>query len=255
MLKIQVKGGIAELLLDHPPVNGLTVAMLNRLMSALRELGEQPDVRAIIIGSALPGRFCGGLDLREFLESSPQQAHEIVRKLYYELYEIQSNLAKPVIAAVTGAVRGGGMSVVITCDMLVAAEDSTFGYPELDVGLLPGIHYNHLPRIVGRHRAFELLFTGRAFGAHEAMAMGLVSEVVPTAQVLDKAREIAAIFALKSPHLMRLGKRAFARLSDNGYRQAAESAVDLISTVLGTRDCNEGLKSFVEKRKPKWEDA
>lgn len=253
MLEITFKNGIAELLLNDPPVNGITHTTLTQLMSTLRELGERADVRAIVIGSALPGRFCGGLDLRDFLDRSPPQAYEIVSKLYFELYELQSNLPKPVIAAVAGAVRGGGMSIAITCDMLVAADDSTFGYPELEVGLLPAIHYNHLPRVVGRHRAFDLLFTGRTFDAPEALRLGIVNEIAPAAQVLDKAREIATVLARKSPHLMRLGKQAFARLSDNGYRQGAASAVDLVAVVFGTQDCHEGLEAFTEKREPKWE--
>src|SRR5690606_2408552 len=159
---------------------------------------------------------------------------------------------KPVIAAISGAVRGGGMSIAITCDMIVAAEDATFGYPELEVGLLPAIHFTHLPRIVGKPRAFDLLFTGRVFNAREAEDLGLVGRVVKTDEVLAEAHRLARVFAGKSPELMRLGKAAFVRATDNGYRQGAASAVDLVSTVFGTVDGQEGLKAFAEKRKPKW---
>ena len=165
---------------------------------------------------------------------------------------MQSSLPKPVIGAITGAVRGGGMSVAITCDLLVAAQDSTFGYPELEVGLLPSIHFNHLHRLVGRYRAFDLLFTGRVFSAQDALELGLLSLTAPADAVLAKAHELAAVLAAKSPQLMRLGKAAFVRATDQGYRQAAGSAVDLVSTVLGTRDSVEGLAAFAEKRKPKW---
>ena len=114
------------------------------------------------------------------------------------------------------------------------------------------IHFNHLYRIVGRYRAFDLLFTGRVFDAREAMALGLVSRLAPEEKVLSSARELAAVFAGKSPELMRLGKAAFERVSDTGYRQGAAAAVDLVSTVPGTADCREGLSAFVEKRKPHW---
>ena len=86
-----------------------------------------------------------------------------------------------------GAARGGGMSLAISCDMIVAADNATFGYPEIEIGLLPAIHYTHLPRIVGRYRAFDLLFTGRAFGAHEALDIGLISRSVPEAKVMEEA--------------------------------------------------------------------
>lgn len=91
----------------------------------------------------------------------------------------------------------------------------------MDVGLLPSIHFNHLHRIVGRYRAFDLLFTGRVFEAREAMALGLVSRLAPEERVLASARDLAAVFAGKSPELMRLGKAAFGRVIDSGYRQGA----------------------------------
>lgn len=255
MIRYDVQGAVAQILLDSPPVNGITLELLDALMSRLRQAGSDADVRAIVIGSAIPGRFCGGLDLPKFRESPPSEVHAIAHKLYFELFELQSSLPKPVIAAVTGAVRGGGMSIAITCDMLVAADDSTFGYPELDVGLVPSVHFNHLPRIVGRYRAFDLLFTGRVFGAREAMELGLVGRTAPAAAVLAEAHKLAAVFAGKSPELMRLAKAAFVRMSGNGYREGAAAAADLVSTVFGTADSAEGLAAFAEKRPPRWKKA
>lgn len=252
MIRTTVQDGIAEILLDAPPVNGITEEMLTALMVALREAGSDPAVRAIILGSAIPNRFCGGLDLPKFRASSPSEVHAVVGQLYVQLHELQSSLPKPVIAAITGAVRGGGMSIAITCDMIVAADDASFGYPELDIGLVPAIHYNHLHRIVGRYRAFDLLFTGRAFAASEALALGLVSRLAPRDEVMDTARALAQVLAAKSPELMRLGKSAFTRSIDNGYRQGAAHAVDLICTVFGTADSAEGLAAFAEKRAPRW---
>jgi enoyl-CoA hydratase/carnithine racemase len=252
MLTYKTHQGVAEILLNNPPVNGITSALLDQLMDLLCQAGADPEVRAIVIGSAIPGRFCGGLDLHKFRESSPSQAHEVVNKLYYQLYEVNSNLPKPVIGAITGAVRGGGMSIAITCDMLVAADNATFGYPELEIGLLPSIHFHHLPRLVGKQRAFDLLMSGRAFEAQEALSLGLVSSLAPEDEVHNKAMALAHMFAKKSPELMRLGKAGFIRATDNGYRQGAANAVDLVSTVFGTADCAEGLLAFVEKRKPVW---
>ena len=98
--------------------------------------------------------------------------------------EVQFQMGKPTIAAVGGTARGGGMTIAISCDMIVASSDATFGYPEIDAGVLPSIHFTHLPRIVGKHRAFELLFTGRAFNAQEAQSLGLVSRLTEPGQAL-----------------------------------------------------------------------
>jgi len=252
MIEYTIQDGVAEILLANPPVNGITEELMDALFGALRQAGGDREVRAIILGSAVPRRFCGGLDLPKFRTSTPTKVYAIVDKLYHRLWELQSSLPKPTIAAVVGAVRGGGMSIAITCDMLVAADTASFGYPEMDVGLLPSIHYQYLPRIVGRHRAFDLLFTGRVFDAHEAMALGLVSRIAGEQEVLAEARKLAGVFAAKSPELMRLGKSAFVRATDNGYRAGAASAVDLISSVFGTDDCKEGLAAFEGKRKPVW---
>ena len=255
MIGYQVKDNVAEIRFDNPPVNAITEAFMDRLIAVLTQARDDREARAVILASAIPGRFCGGLDLASFVRSSPSQVHAIVGKLYAQLSELQSGLGKPCIAAVDGAARGGGMSIAITCDIILAAETATFGYPELDIGLLPAIHYTHLPRIVGRYRAFELLFTGRSFGAEEAVALGLVNRSLPAADLLPEARRLAAVFAAKSPELMRLGKAAFIRAIDNGYRQGAAGAVDTVSTVFGTDDCKEGLTAFIEKRKPVWRSS
>lgn len=255
MIDYEVRNGVAEILFNNRPVNAITDAFMDALFQALERARQAPDVRAVILASAIPGRFCGGLDLPSFLRGTPAEAHRIVGKIYAQLSEAQSKLGKPSIAAINGAARGAGMSIAITCDIILAADHATFGYPELDVGLLPAIHYNHLPRIVGRHRAFDLLFTGRSFDVTEAMSLGLVSRHVPEPELMPEARRYAAVFAAKSPELMRLGKAAFLRAATGAYREGAEAAVDLISTVFGTEDCKEGLTAFVEKRKPIWKEA
>jgi enoyl-CoA hydratase len=252
MIDYEVRDGVAEILFNNGPVNAITEAFMDALLLALDRARRDDAARAVILSSAVPGRFCAGLDLPAFLRGTPADAHRIVGKIYVRISEAQSALGKPSIAAVTGAARGAGMSIAITCDMILAADHATFGYPEIDVGLLPAIHFHHLPRIVGRHRAFDLLFTGRSFDAAEAVSLGLVSRQVPAADLMAEARRTAAILAAKSPALMRLGRAAFLRAAAAGYREGAESAVDLVSTVFGTEDCREGLAAFAEKRKPAW---
>lgn len=252
MIDYTVRDHVAEILFNHKPANTITAEFLELLMDLLRRAENDSAVRAVIIGSALPDRFCAGLDLAKLLKGSAKAAHDIVDTLYQRLSDLQFGLSKPVIAAIGGAVRGGGMTISISCDMIIADADATFGYPEIDIGLLPAIHYQNLPRIIGRYRAFDLLFSGRVFKADEALALGLISRIAPAGQLLEEARKVARTLALKSPELMRKGKHAFNHAIDNGYRQGIAGAVNLIGTIYAMDDCKEGLTAFVEKRKPVW---
>src|SRR5207253_10293037 len=178
-----------------------------------RQAAAADDVRAVLLASAVPARFCAGLDLGMVLGRSAAEVRPVLEKLYVELADVQYGLGKPSIAVVNGAARGGGMTLAISCDVIVAGRSATFGYPEIDLGLVPAIHFVHLPRIVGRHRAFELLFSGRAFGAEGAASLGLVSRVVPDERVRDEARAMARVFATESRTTRRLGRGAFVRIN------------------------------------------
>jgi len=167
-LRYDVSDHIAEISLARAPVNALSLTLLEQLLAALQRAAADDNVRAVVLMSALPRRFSAGLDLRLLLGEPAAEARRFLQKLYVELADVQYNLGKPSIAAVGGAARGGGMTLAISCDVLLAGASATFGYPEIELGLVPAIHFVHLPKIVGRHRAFELLFSGRIFGAEEA---------------------------------------------------------------------------------------
>lgn len=249
-LRYEVSDRIAEISLDRPPVNALNLPLLEALLGALRQAAADESVRAVVLASAVPRRFCAGLDL-DVLRGKPAiEVRRFLQKLYIELSELQYNLGKPSIAAVEGAARGGGMTLAISCDVLLAGESATFGYPEIDLGLLPAIHFVHLPRIVGRHRAFELLFSGRAFNAEEAASLGLVSRVVRDEELRDAARDMAATFAAKPPTAMRLARAAFMRANDLDFRRSVGDAVELFCNAATTDEAQEGLRRFLEKRGP-----
>ena len=144
------------------------------------------------------------------------------------------------------------MTIAISCDMIIAGRGSTFGYPEIDVGLIPALHFVQLPRLVGKHQAFGPLFLGEPFDAETAFRMGLVSEIVEKGAALVRAREIGQKFRSKSPVVMKLGRDAFARAVDADYRRAIEHAAETFALVATTSDCQEGLAAFVEKRKAQY---
>ncbi len=251
-LRYEVANRIAEIRLDRPPVNALNLPLLAELIEALRRAAADENVRAVVLASALPRAFSAGLDL-DLLRGKPgAEVRRFLDKLYVELSDVQYNLGKPSIAAVGGAARGGGMTLAISCDVLLAGHSATFGYPEIDLGLVPAIHFVHLPRIVGRHRAFELLFSGRAFDAEEAAKLGLVSRIVPDEELRDAARSLAGIFAGKSTSAMRLGRAAFMRANDLDFRRSIGDAVELFCNVATTDAAQEGLRAFQEKRPPRW---
>jgi enoyl-CoA hydratase/carnithine racemase len=247
-VRYAVADGIARIALDRPPVNALSLDMIRAVVAALRRAAGDADARAVVLTSAVAKRFCAGLDLALLLGKSGAQLRALLQVLYVELHDAQLQLGKPSIAAVGGAARGGGMTLAIACDVILAAQSATFGYPEIDVGVLPAIHFAHLPRIVGRHRAFELLFTGRAFDAEEAFRLGLVSRIVPDAELEAAATALAAAFAEKSPSVMRMGRAAFVRQNDLDYRRSIAAAVEDFCNVAMTDAAQEGLRAFIEKR-------
>jgi enoyl-CoA hydratase len=247
-VSMTVEQRVAEIVLDHAPVNALDIAYLNEIIVALRKAAADDAVGAIVIASALPGRFCAGIDLNGVLTGDVMAVHRLLEKLYIELADVQYNLGKPSIAVVEGAARGGGMTLSISCNMILAAKSATFGYPEIDVGLIPAIHFIHLPRIIGRHRAFELLFSGRAFGADEAATLGLVSRVVADGAARADARALARQFAARSPLVTRLAHAAFMRFND--YRPEIGHTTEAFCTVAGTEDARVAIRAFLEKPKP-----
>ena len=245
-----VSDAIARIALDRPPVNALSMETIRAVVAALRRAAADDNVRAVVVGSDVPRRFCAGLDLGLLLGKSGEQVRELLQALYVDLHDVQYDLGKPSIAAVGGAARGGGMTLAISCDVIVAAQSATFGYPEIKIGVLPAIHFAHLPRIAGRHRAFELLFSGRSFSAQEARDMGLVSRVVADEELAAATNALAANFAAKSPAIIRLGRAAFMRQND--YRRDIAGAVEDFCNVVTTEAAQEGIRAFLEKRAPKW---
>ena len=246
-----VTDGIARITFSRPPVNALTLDMIRAIVVALRSVAADEAARAVVLASSVPGRFCAGLDLTMLLGKTGEQARPFLQALYVDLNDAQYTLCKPSIAAVGGAARGGGMTLAISCDVIVAGESASFGYPEISIGVPPAIHFAHLPRIVGRHRAFELLFSGRSFGAQEASDLGLVSMIVPDAELDAAAAALARDFAAKSPAAMRLARAAFMRQND--YRRDIAVAVEDFCNAVTMQAAQEGIRAFLERRAPNWQ--
>jgi enoyl-CoA hydratase/carnithine racemase len=248
-----VQDRIATIAMNRPPVNAIDHAMIDAIHAALRRADADSDVRAVILTSALPGLFCGGMDLAMARQGSALDLRGFLQKFYMETMDIQYAMTKPTVVAINGAARGAGMTLGITSDVIIAADDVDLGYPEIDVGLIPAIHLVHLPRQIGRHKAFELLFGGQPISAREAAALGLINRAVPRDELMANARATAKMFASKSPTIMALGRRSFMRANDLDYRRNVENQIETMCNIFSTADGQEGLSAFVEKRRPIWE--
>lgn len=249
----EVRDRIACIALNRAPVNAIDHAMIDAIHAGLRRADADAGVGAVIITSALPGMFCGGMDLRMVLAGSTRDLRGFVYKFYMETLNIQYAMRKPTIAAINGPARGAGMTLAISCDLILAADDVDVGYPEIDIGLIPAIHYVHLPRQIGRHKAFQLLFEGKPISAPDAAALGILNETVPRNELLPRATAIARSFAAKSPAIMALGRQSFMRANDLDYRRNVENQIETLCNVFETADAREGLAAFLEKRQPRWQ--
>lgn len=252
IVRYDVREKVAHIVLARPPVNALSLEMIRAVVAAINRAADDREARVVVLSSAIAKRFSAGLDLDILLGKPAEAIREFLQELYIKLYDAQYNLGKPSIAAVGGAARGGGMTIAVSCDVVLAGESATFGYPEIDVGVLPAIHFAHLPRLIGRHRAFELLFSGRAVDAREAFDLGIINKVVPDSQLDAEALKLAARFSTKSETVVRLGRAAFMRQIDLDYRRSIANAVEDFCNVAVTDAAQEGLRAFVEKRQPKW---
>ncbi|MDB2478600.1 enoyl-CoA hydratase/isomerase family protein [Alphaproteobacteria bacterium] len=252
-LYYNVTNNVAEITLARGPSNAFSLDFLNGILNKLKLASKDNNANVVIIKSDIPDIFCAGLDLNIIIGKSGLEIREFLNRLYIDLWDTQYNMGKPTIAAINGAARGGGMTLAISCDMIIASKNSSFGYPEINLGLLPAIHFNHLPKIIGRYRAFELLFSGRTFYTDEAFSLGLLSKVTSEENFTDEIKSLATNLSQKSPTALKLGRAAFMRTNDLDYRRGVANAVEDFCNSAVTPDAQEGLKAFIERRKPIWE--
>jgi enoyl-CoA hydratase/carnithine racemase len=246
----QVKHCVAEITINRPPVNAINYEMARNVIDAYYKAGDDKGVGAVILTSALNNAFSAGLDLKMALNMTGQELREFIEMFYYEMHEAQYRMGKPTIAAVNAAAMAAGVTWAVSCDIIIASEEAMFGYPEINVGLIPAMHVVHLPRQAGRHNAAKMLFTGDPVPAKEMWRMGVINEVVPADQVMTTARKLARNLAGKSPLAMKLLRDSFMRTNDLDYRRAMESVVETMCNLKDSDDSREALMAFVEHRHP-----
>jgi len=252
IVEYAVRDRVAEITMRREPVNAINMVLTRAVNAAYRRAKDDPEVRAIILTSGCERAFSAGMDLEMIRGGSGMDLRRFLEELYFTMHDLQYRMGKPTIAAVTGPARAAGVTLAVSCDCIVAAEDADMSYPEINVGVIPAMHFVHLPRQIGRHKAFELLFGGAPISFREAATRGLVNAAVPRQQVLETARAMARDFASKSPVVMKLARDSFMRANDYEYRRNIENVVETICNIIETPDAQEGLDAFNEKRRPNW---
>lgn len=248
-IRVETADAIATLTLNRPQaLNAFDRAMKTELLAALRSVGRDTSVRALVLTGE--GRaFCAGQDLREpFGGEHPTLADEL-RLRYNPVILAIARLPKPVVAAVNGVAAGAGCSLALACDLRLAAESASFVLAFGRVGLVPDSGATwFLPRIVGQARAAELALVGDPVSAEDAARIGLVNRVVPDESLLDEARALAARLAEGSPLAMALTKRALRYSADAGLEAALEHEAALQGIAGRSKDHEEGVAAFRAKR-------
>jgi len=246
-----VLDGVALVTLDRPEaLNALNFDLLDALASALEKLDVDPAARAVVITGAGSRAFAAGADIRELASQTSTSLRDGDR---WRAWDRLAAVGIPLIAAVRGVALGGGCELAMTCDMLVAAEDATFGQPEIRLGVMPGAGgTQRLTRAIGKAKAMELILTGRSIGAIEAEALGLVTMVVPTEATIDAALELAGRIAALPPLAVRAAKAAVRDADERGLSEGLAREREAFFRLFDTQDQAEGMAAFVEKRPPVW---
>lgn len=247
---VEKDGAVAVVTLNRPQaLNALSYGLVKDLSLAMQELDRDNQVRVIIITGG-EKVFAAGADIKEMADRGPfdERIHERLG------YRDQINkIAKPVIAAVSGFALGGGCELAMSCDIIVASESARFGQPEVNLGIIPGSGgTQRLTHLVGKHRAMEMVLTGDIINAADAERFGLVNRVVPVELLLEEAKNVAKKIAAKPALAIREAKEAVLKAANSSLDEGLEFERKAFYLLFASEDRAEGMKAFLEKRKPEF---
>jgi cyclohexa-1,5-dienecarbonyl-CoA hydratase len=246
----EMKEGTAVITLNREPLNVLNIAMMKEINQALDSLKEAKV--KLLLFKANGKAFSAGVDVGEHLGDQVTEMIEVFHGIFRRL----DALPALSIASVQGAALGGGCELALYCDLVVASEKAKFGQPEIQVGVFPPIAALIFPRIAGRKKALELILSGETIGAQEALSLGLINKVVPPEALEEEFQKFCCKFIPLSGLVLSLTKKAFnAGLMDPSAQGLKEIEKIYLQELMKTKDAEEGLRAFLEKRKPVWKEA
>lgn len=253
-ISVEREGKLARLWLDRPDVhNAFNSAMIRELRAALRDLREDAAVRVVVL-SGKGKSFCAGADLnwmREIIRFSYEQNLQESLELADFLYELYA-LPKPTIARVNGAAIGGGAGFLSACDIVVASAEAKVGLSEVKIGLVPACIAPYIVRRIGESLARQYFLTGERIDAHRALEIGLANAVVEEVRLDAKVEEIAWLLLSSGPEALAGCKELLRRVPGMGFEEAKRFTAEMIAGLRVSREGQEGMAAFLEKRKPNW---
>jgi len=232
--------------------NPLGGGMLRDLLTAFQWARDDPKIRVVVLTGAGDKAFCAGADLSSFDAEQTEVERHLGRHMFVELFVLMQELGKPIVGRINGHALAGGLGLATSCDILVAADNATFGTPEINVGVWAMMIQAVLIRNLPRKPLLEMLLLGGRFGADEAFRIGLVNRVVPASELDAAVDEVVGKLEKKSPIIMKLGRDSFYRVQDMEFRAALEYLQAQLSLVTLTEDTKEGVMAFFEKREPEF---
>ncbi len=249
-VRYAVKEDVGFVTLASPPVNILTGAVMDRISEALQEAAADGTLKAVAF-TAEGKAFSAGADIGEH---KPENAPEMIRS-FSRMFRRLDALEVPTVMAVQGAALGAGFELALMADVLLASEEATFGQPEIRLGFFAPVGVAELPALVGRAKALEITCSGRTYSAAEMAACGLVSRVVPAAELSEALEAVLKDLRRASPLVMRLNTRTLKRLRGRSFAEAlVEAEKVFLEELMASEDPVEGINSFYEKRRPDWKN-
>jgi len=241
--------GVAKITINRPPLNILNVETLREIAKALEDIGKDDSIKVLVITGAGEKTFSAGVEIKDHLPDKIRETLGSFHRVFHLLVEIN----KPTVAAVRGFAFGGGCELASACDIVLASNDAQFGQQEVKVGAIPTVATVLLPRIIGRRKALEMIFTGDVLTAAEAKQVGLVNKVFAAGELEEAVNKLVERFKEKSSVVLKLIRMAVYQGLNKDFKEALDSVTDIyLNRLIKTEDAVEGLKAFLEKRKPVW---
>ncbi len=243
-------GPVGIVTLNRPKqLNALSYDLIKELSLAMEAFDLEQEIRAIVLTGG-EKVFAAGADIKEMVDATPFDEQVQGRMSYRDKI---NRISKPVIAAVSGFALGGGCELAMSCDLIIASETARFGQPEVNIGTIPGSGgTQRLTRTVGKYRSMEMVLTGEFLSASDAERFGLVNKIVPAELLLEEAKSIAMKIATKSPLSIRLAKEAILKSFNTPLDEGLEYERKCFYLLFASEDRKEGMKAFIEKRKPQF---